>query len=133
MSDLNITGSSVVRVSGTPKAGTAGASLTAGKLVYKDAADSKLKLADSNGSGTKEVAGLVLAPADANQPASVLDEGVVTVGNILTAGVIYVASDTPGGIKPSADLTSGETVTVVGVAISATQLYVKVWNTGAVK
>ncbi len=133
MSDLVITAANVQRVSGTVRAGAAGVALAAGQMVYKDAADGKLKLADSDAAAAlRECVGMMLNSGANGHPVDIMDDGVVTLGAILTPGVIYVLSDTPGGIMPAADLETGDYVTIVGVAVSTTQLKLKIWNTGAV-
>lgn len=133
MTDLSITAANVLKVSGVTKSGDAGADLTGGQMVYKDATDSKLKLADSDGAAAlRECIGMVLSGGAGNgQPAHLIEEGVVSLGAILTPGKIYVLSDTPGGIMPADDLETGDYVTIVGVAVSTTQLKIKIWNTGA--
>ncbi len=133
MSDLSITAANVLKVSGTTKQGTAGAGINAGQALYKDAAAGTIKLGDSDGAaGLRECVGLALNSPASGQPVAFISEGVISVGAVLTAGKVYVLSDTPGGIMPVEDLETGDYVTIVGVALSTSQLAVKIWNTGAV-
>ena len=44
------------------------------------------------------------------------------------AGTVYVNSDTPGGIKPAADLTTGDRTTVVGVGDGASGIIMSLNN-----
>lgn len=129
MADLAITAANVVRGTGaTIETGVAGVAVTAGQTVYKDTTDSdKLKLCDADGATAiiRTTYGIALHAAAANQPLTVLREGPVTIGATLAVGTIYCQSNTPGGIMPSADLSTGEFTTILGIAISASVLQVK--------
>lgn len=124
MTDISITAANVVQGSGAvTEHGTSGATITAGKVVYKAAATKKWMLADSN-DATAEVRGadglgIALNGASLNQPITVLTHGPLTIGGTLTAGVAYYLSDTPGGICPVADVGSGEYSVSLGIATSA--------------
>ncbi|MGX1096514.1 hypothetical protein [Amorphus sp. MBR-141] len=124
MTDLSITAANVV-ASGNARIehGTSGATITAGAVVYKAAATGKFGLCDSN-SGTAEVKaayGIALNGASDGQPLAVVKKGDVTIGATITAGERYFASETPGGIQPSADLAS-EDIVFLGIAKSASVL-----------
>jgi hypothetical protein len=133
MADLSLTAANVVAGSGAVvEAGTAGATITAGQVVYRDSADNKYKLADNN-SATEAVRaprGIALNGASDGQPLSILRSGSITLGAVLTAGVAYYLSDTPGGICPVADLASGEYATALGIATSTSVLNVNITQSG---
>lgn len=133
MADLVITAANVVAGStSTVENGTLGATVTAGQAMYLDSADSRWKLADSN-SATAAVrvpAGIALNGGATGQPVRVLREGAITIGATMTAGVVYYASDTPGGICPVADIGSGEYATIIGIATSTTVLEVDIHASG---
>lgn len=131
MADLTITAASVVAGSGaTIENGTAGVAITAGQCVYKDTS-SLYQLSDANGAAaTKTVDGIALHGAAASQPLTILKAGSITIGASVTAGLVYVLSATPGGIAPSADLASGWTTCILGVATSATVISVSRFNSG---
>lgn len=133
MADITITAANVVAgASATMKHGTAGATITAGQVVYQAASDKKWKLAD-NDSATAEVreaTGIALNGASNGQPIAVLTAGPVTIGATLTAGVAYYLSATPGGICPVADILSGDYVCLVGMATSTSVLDVDFSYTG---
>jgi hypothetical protein len=133
MADLAITAANVVAGVGARKTtGIAGATITAGQLVYQDPADSKYKLADGN-SGTaalRAMAGIALHGASDGQPLSIHLEGLITIGAAVSTAVGYYLSSTPGGICPVADLASGAYPTLVGFAVSATVLDVKIHPAG---
>jgi hypothetical protein len=128
MVDITITPASVVPGSNaTITHGTAGATITAGQAVYKEASSGKWKLADSD-SATAEVkamGGIALNGAADNQPLAVATGGDVTLGAVLTAGSAYYLSETPGGIQPAADL-AGEDVVQIGLAKSTSVLTVRI-------
>jgi hypothetical protein len=125
MADLSITAANVKLVSGPTEAMKSGATLTAAQAVYQEAATKKAKLAD-NDSATAEVRaiyGLTLNAALADQPINVAKNGaVVDLGAILTAGVDYYLSGTPGGICVRADVVSTDDPIRIGMALTTSQL-----------
>lgn len=129
MADLVITAANVVAGTGVQTERiNAGAALTAGQVVYKDAGDSnkaKLTDADSATVAAREADGIVLNNSASGQPVVIarLDSGgLLTIGATVTPGVAYYASDTAGGICPFADLESGDWPTIIGIGYSATQI-----------
>lgn len=133
MADLTITAANVVAGSGASvRHGTAGATITAGQVVYLDSSTSTYKLADNNSAtaAVRSPTGIALNGAASGQPVGVLTRGPITIGAALTAGVAYYLSDTPGGIGPVADLASGEYPTIIGIATSTTVLDVDLLEAG---
>lgn len=137
MADLTITAADVVKggvgsIPVTTENGIAGATVTAGQVVYEDATDNnKWKLADANVSdAAANVKGIALHAALAGQPLQVIKGGPLTLGAILTAGHWYVLSATAGGIAPVADLASGHRSTLLGYAYSTSVLIVAPQVTG---
>ena len=109
--DLSITSTSV-----TPGANavirydTAGAAITAGKVVYKSSTDGKLYLADCDSatSAVRDAVGIALVTgAIGTKIAYVTEDDDLTIGATVANGTIYVLSATAGGIAPAADLTTG--------------------------
>lgn len=125
MADLTITAANVLLVSGSTEQLTAGATVTAGQPVYREAATGKLKLSD-NDSATAEVRairGIALHAALDGQPLTIAKNGaVVAYGAILTAGVEYYVSGTAGAIAPRADVTSGDDPIRIGIALTTSNL-----------
>lgn len=134
MADLSITAASVISNSGALRdySRTAGVALTAGQAVYLDAATSSYKLSDSNSAtaAVRACDGITLHAAAIGQPIAVHKRGPITIGAVLTPGQTYALSETPGGIQPVADLTSGEYPTIIGMATSASVLDVKIQSAG---
>lgn len=129
MVDIVITAANVVAGSNAQKeTGVAGATITAGQCVYRDEATMKYQLADANSAtaAARQVRGIALHGAAANQPLTIQTAGDITIGGTLTAGVAYYLSDTPGGIAPVADIGSGEYVCLLGLAESTTVLHVDI-------
>jgi len=123
MAALTITAASVLAGSNAATvAGVAGATITAGQVVYKEASTGKYKLADAN-DATAEVrvpAGIALHGASDGQPLKILTGGNITIGATVTAGTAYYLSPlTAGGIGPLADVTTGDDVVLVGIATTA--------------
>jgi hypothetical protein len=133
MADLTITAASVVQGAGAAVVnGTAGATVTAGQVVYKEAATGLFKLADDN-SGTPEAQiafGIALHASLNGQPLAVQTGGPIIIGATLTAGTAYYSSATGGGICPFADLVSTDRVVQLGNATSATVLALSIKDTG---
>lgn len=134
MSDISITATSVLPTGTTLlEHGIAGASVTAGQPVYKEASTGKFKLSD-NDNATAEVRGVygvAMHAAGAGQPLAVALPGSdITLNAVLTAGVDYYLSATAGGICPIADVTSGHDPVRVGYATSTTNLKVAVSDPG---
>jgi hypothetical protein len=102
--------------------------ITAGQGVAKDTSTGKIGLWDSNSAiaWKKAPYGIALNGAQINQPVSVHKEGRINIGAVVSVGVAYFMSDTPGGICPMADVGSGENSALVGIATSTTQLSVKI-------
>jgi hypothetical protein len=133
MTDLTITATNVIAQTGAQiRHGTAGTTITAGQMVYKEASSGKYKLADSD-SATQEIqetTGMALNGAGDGQPLAVLESGDVALGSVLTAGAPYYLSETAGGIQPAADLGDGEEINLIGLAKSATVLTVRITRPG---
>jgi len=133
MADISITASAVVPSSAAViKYTTAGATLTAGQLIYLDVADldangiGKAKLSDANGAAALRVVdGMCIGGASAGQPIAYVtyDTALVIAASGLTANTILILSDTPGGVAPSTDLSSGEYLSVIAVVKSATTIF----------
>jgi hypothetical protein len=132
MADISITAANVVPGSDAVReSGTAGATITAGQLVYLDTSDMKFKLADSNGAAALRVPnGIALNGASNGQPLSVQKGGDITIGGTLTAGIPYFLSDTPGGLCPLPDIGTGEYSCIVGIAKSTSVLAVNIQPSG---
>lgn len=133
MSDLSITAANVISGSGAKRTlGSAGATITAGKVVYLDIADNKYKLADCD-SGTAEARspiGIALNGASDGQPLVVHERGPITIGGTLDDGIAYYLSPNPGGIAPVADILTGDYPVLLGIATSTTVLEVNIQEAG---
>lgn len=125
MTDISITAANVKLVSGPVERLIAGAALTAGQIAYKEASTAKAKLAD-NDSATAEVRsarGMTLNGGATDQPVDIARDGaIVDLGAVLTAGVDYYLSGTPGGICPRADVTTGDDPVRIGMALTTSRL-----------
>lgn len=126
--DVTITAANVVPSSAAQKtSGVAGATIAAGQLVYRDASDSnkfKLTDADSATAAARVVYGIAINSASAGQPLNVCtSDTALAIGTHSQAvGTIIIMSDTAGGLMPAADVETGDYVTVVAIAKSATTI-----------
>lgn len=132
MTALTVTPGSVTAVAGAiTEQGRAGATITAGQVVYKDSSQLyQLADADSATAAAREGWGIALNGAAANQPLTVLRSGDINIGATVTVGEIYVLDTTAGGVAPEGDLASGEYVVVIGVGITTGRLRVAFINSG---
>jgi hypothetical protein len=137
MADISVTAANVVKASTntTVRVGTAGATITAGQPLYEDsAADFKLKPAQADTAAKAKAVGIALHGASNGQPISFISAGGLNIGATLTVGQVYVVSDAAaGGVAPYADLASGDFVTVLGVATTASNLAVGIQVSGIAK
>lgn len=95
-----------------------GEAVTQGQPGYFDSSDRKYYIADANNASKYVAKVIFLTPATTDGYAVAATSGPVNLGATLTVGVIYVVSDTAGSIMPSSDLSSGDYVTILGVATS---------------
>jgi len=130
MTALSITAGNVVLVSGPTETGTAGASVTAGEVVFKNSSG-ELVLADADDTSLDEVYGIALHAAGDGQPLTVAKSGAnITIGATLTAGLAYyLGSAAAGTIVPYADLGTDDRVIYLGSAISVTVLAFRPFDT----
>lgn len=110
-----------------------GATIGAGEVVYADSTDSnKAKLADNDAiAATATVKGIPMYGGVSGSYGHVAIGGsIVLVGATMTAGVTYFLGPTAGQIVPESDLGTGDYVSRLGTAASATQLDLDITNTG---
>lgn len=133
MADITLTAANVLAGSNaTTNLGTAGATITAGQVVYFDDTTKTYKLADTDSAtaAVRSPVGIALNGASSGQPLMVLTDGDITLGAVLTAGVAYYLSGNPGGICPVADVASGDYPVILGMAKSTSVLAIKIVEAG---
>jgi hypothetical protein len=137
MSDISITAANVQRGSDAEiESGTFGATVTAGQVVYRDAADGKYKLADADHAtaAVRQPRGIALNGGSDGQPATIQRSGDITIGGTLVGGVAYYLSPTtPGGIAPLADVAIGDDYVLLGLAKSTTVLDLDIQISGVTR
>lgn len=135
MTDIAITPANVVKgASAQTVTRQANATITAGQVMYLDT-DNRVGLCDADDASSviRAPYGIALNGGAVNQTITVQRAGRVTIGGTVVIGEIYVASDTPGGVMPAADLEAGDYVAVLGVGVSATLIELNIYNSGAVR
>ncbi|KAA0689850.1 hypothetical protein DTW90_30630 [Neorhizobium sp. P12A] len=131
MTDIVITNTAVVpSTNAVIDQGFAGETIAAGKVVFLNTTTNRWMLTDNNGTGTRSAKGIALNGASAGQPVTVQKGGDINLGAVLTAGVAYYASGTPGGICPVADLVTGMDPILIGVAKSTSILTISIQDPG---
>lgn len=108
-----------------------GATIAAGQSVYRDSAG-LFQLTDADTSVvTASGNGIAITPGVNGGYGLIATGGsIVLVGTTMVVGETYLVSDTAGGIMPNADRDSGDFVTYLGNAASATQLDLVIKATG---
>jgi hypothetical protein len=107
-----------------------GGTVSAGQPVVKSSG--KYVAADANASSALASAeAIALTPGVADGYGVIaIGGGVILVGTTMTVGTTYLVSRTAGGIMPDADKTTGDYVTILGTASTATQLDLNIKATG---
>lgn len=119
MANLSLTPANVLKTAAAQFSyGTFGETVAAGEWVYLHT-DGKLYLADATSATKAATVGMALNGGAANQPAQIGFAEDVTLSG-MTVGTFYFLSATPGKMCPHADLTSGNFVTCLGGATTAT-------------
>lgn len=134
MTALSITAANVLKGAGAlTEQGLAGATITAGQVVYLDSSDGEYKLADTDSAtaAIRSPRGIALNNASDGQPLQILRKGLITIGATVTQGVAYYLGATAGAIVPVGDLGSGDYPVVIGIATSASVLNVNFTEAGA--
>lgn len=98
----------------------AGATLAQWDVVYMDSSSTWQK-ADANGSGTYPARGIAVSTGTASNPVTVLEDGVFRDdgGTAWTPGGTIYLSTTAGGLTQTAPSTTADKVQVIGFALSA--------------
>lgn len=108
-----------------------GATISVGQAIYRGTGN-KYLLADADASAATAAAeGVAITPGVDNGFGIMAFGGpIILVGTTMTVGQTYLAARTAGGIMPNNDRQTGDYVTRLGVASSATQLNLSVDATG---
>lgn len=134
MANLAITAAEVLPTALTQRrAGTAGAAISAGDVVYLDPVTQTYKLFDGNDTGANTYDPCIaLNSAAAGQPLGVAVGGDLTIGATAAAvtGTVYAAGIIAGKMMPVADLASGNRVTIIGVGKASNKLALILANSG---
>jgi hypothetical protein len=118
---------------------TAGEAITQGQPVYRSSAESKYYLADADTETMAEALGIAVTPASADGDRFVVArnrsgaDADIELGATLSQGETYVVSSNVGKIAPVGDLTTGDYVTYLGTASSASVLKMRINATGVSK
>lgn len=134
MVDIAVTAADVLPVANASiKYGYAAEAITAGQDVHKLAADGLIYLTDADHATPAKhaVSGIALNGAAAGQPIAYQESGDIDIGGTVVVGEVYVASGNAGGIAPVGDLAPGDTVSIIGVGITASNIRLGIVNSGA--
>jgi hypothetical protein len=118
--DISITAANVVPSSKARlSTQTAGATITAGQVVYLDPVSGTVKLSKANvASPVNSVFGIAATNASANQPVVIItsDPALAIGGTIASGGTVWMSGTNAGGMTSTfADLVTGWTIIVLGV------------------
>lgn len=109
-----------------------GATVAVGDPLYLDSVTNKYKPADANVSAaTADVKGIAMTPGADGEYGYMASRGSITLdGTTMSVGEPYVVSANVGEIAPETDLTTGDYVSRLGTAATATQLDLSLNSTG---
>lgn len=139
MADIVYDAEEVALVEGdTVENATCGESIVAGQAIYIDADDSLAYLIDTSDStkpDSGDVVGIALVSGAVGQTIPYMKRQGDTVAygvtsEVFTDGRVYVASPTPGGIMPAADLSTAEYTVIIGYAADHANLVLRPHRTG---
>ena len=132
MADFTVTAANVVPSTAARDTLLAGEAITAGMAIYKKKSDGKAYKAQSDGTAEEAtVIGIAINDAAAGQVVAYQKSGSLTFGSIFGgAGKVVCASNTAGAIAPSADVTTGRRLSIIGYTTSATAMTIDINNTG---
>lgn len=142
MADITVTAANVLAgAGGIFDWVTAGATITAGQVVYK-ASDGDYELADADAaasagstSDSKSI-GIALNGAASGQPLKIQYAGTINPGATTVVGDIYrVSAATAGGISSDQVdiMASGDFKTILGVGVSTSAIKLRISVSGVVK
>lgn len=130
MADLTFTTANIIHSGGSVQNGIAGATLAPGDVVYTDS-DGVLQKADASTATKAAVSGVCINGGAAGQTVGYVNSGATldAGGAVFSSGKVYVLSATAGGgkVAPIDDLTTGDYLTILGIA-SSTQLLPLAFN-----
>lgn len=110
---------------------TYGESVSQGMVLYEDTSDSnKYKKAVNNTATLAAAKAIALTPGASGEKGYVVKSGEIDLGATLAVGMRYFVSNTAGAICPSADIGTGEYVTLIGIATAAGVLKVNFQASG---
>ena len=109
-----------------------GATIASGVPLYQDSSDGQYKITDANASAATAAAkGIAITPGVDDGYGLIAKAGsIILVGTTMAVGTTYCVGPTAGEIIPTADLATGDIVTILGTAATATQLDLNIKATG---
>lgn len=135
MAEYLSTATSVLKTSTTSTAeGTAGGTIVAGQAIYIDtAAAGVLKVCDADAATSAECAGIALNGGGTGQPIRYATGGDITLSTMTVGAVFMVSQTTAGSFCADSDLLTGDFISIIGVATTATNLRIKINNSGVAR
>ena len=109
-----------------------GATIAVGQTIVKSG--TTYVLADANASAALAASqGIAMTPGvSGGYGLMASGGGIILVGTTMVVGESYIVSDTAGGIMPNADKSTGDYITKLGTAATATQLDLAIVATGII-
>lgn len=111
--------------------GIAGVAIVAGNSVYKSATTGQLLLAEKDLTAVEAAAvGIAINGGAPGQPISYIVSGDLDPGAVLVVGGTYMVGAGAGAIAPVADVLAGNFPTILGIASTANNLKVNIFQGG---
>lgn len=123
MAAISITAANVGLISGSTKTVTYGETITQGQPLRKLSADNEYYLCNQDTAVDADASAIALTPGGDGELGVVLTAGaVIDIAATIAIGTVYCVGAVDGAIAPTADLGSGDFVTIVGHAISTSNM-----------
>lgn len=127
------TGSQLKGTSATVTTVTYGAAVTSGDILYRNSADGKYYQAQSSSAAAAAAVAIAVKSAGTDELGLIISAGEYDFGATLVVGQVYCVGNAAGSLVPYSDLTTGDYVTIVGVATGADELSISWCVSGVAK
>ena len=123
MAALSITAANVALVSGGVRTVTYGETVTQGQPLRKLSTDNKFYLCNQDDATQAAASVIALTPGGDGDLGVVAGAGAtINIGATVAIGTVYCVGASDGEIDPTADLASGDFVTIIGHAVSTSNM-----------
>jgi len=110
--------------------GTLGGTVTQGQVVRVN--NGAYVAANNTTSADADCAGVAITKGDSGDACLIVTKGKIAAGGTLTLGQEYYVGNSAGTYGPQSDVTAGDYISAIGIAVSTNELYVLPYASGVV-